>query len=224
MIRNLVILLTSLALGGVAAAAPAAPPQQDDDDDTQAEPADPYQPTQPAPGPQAQPSQQPQRPMPPMPPTMPRGQQARLGIAVGSDRGTAMVNEVIPGSAAERAGLQPGDQIVSVAGSPTTSADQVVAAIAARRPGDPVAISVLRNGQRVEIRATLEGDRGTAMPRPPRWNRSQPAPGFRDYRTSPGMRGGPFGGELELRRQLDEANRRIDELERRLQQLERKGG
>jgi hypothetical protein len=203
MTRTLVILLTSLALGGVATAAP----EHDDDDSDAADPVDPYAP---APGPAPAPA--------------PRGGQARLGIAVGGGQNTAIVDAVMPGSAAERAGLRVGDQIVQVAGSPVASADAVVQVIAGHRAGDSVSISVLRDGQRLELRAMLDADRGgPRAQRPPRWNRGfqQPPPGRDPWRAGPGPRGGAFGGDLELRRQLDEANRRIDELEKRIRELER---
>jgi len=221
MTRKLVILLTSIALGGVASAAPGAAPDRDDDDnDTSADPAEPDQPAQP---PQSSgPSQAP----------APHGQ-ARLGIAVtDSDAITrtsgAMVSDVMPDSAAARAGIQTGDLIIAIDGAPVTRADGVVNAISSRRPTDAVSVTVMRNGQRLELRATLEADRGRRAPHngfPPRWNRFMQPP-MRDFSQPsgpsriPGMRGTPFGGELQLRRQLDDANRRIDELERRIEQLE----
>ena len=59
----------------------------------------------------------------------------RFGLAVRSARGPAM-----------KAGLQQGDIIVGVAGEELQNARQLVQAIQAVKPGDVLALRVLRDG------------------------------------------------------------------------------
>ncbi len=57
-----------------------------------------------------------------------------------------LVNVVGPGTPAQLAGIEVGDVIVSVAGTPVATRDDIVAALANSRPGDSVSVEVLRNG------------------------------------------------------------------------------
>ncbi|QYM77674.1 PDZ domain-containing protein [Horticoccus luteus] len=74
----------------------------------------------------------------------------------------AVVSEVLENSPAEKAGLKPRDVIVALDGRalprfrPQSGVvGYVERAIAAHQPGDVLPITVLRDGQRVEIKATL---------------------------------------------------------------------
>lgn len=82
----------------------------------------------------------------------------------------AYVNEVTPGSPAARAGLRGssdiraansgqtpvgGDVIVAIDGQPVANFDALLVAIAAKKPGDQVVLTVLRDGQRQQITVTL---------------------------------------------------------------------
>jgi putative serine protease PepD len=73
---------------------------------------------------------------------------------VGQTTG-AIVTQVMPDSAAERAGLRPGDVIVSVGGTPVASADQVGAAVRSHAPGDTIDLSWARGRQRLTAKVTL---------------------------------------------------------------------
>ncbi|HEX6595771.1 MAG TPA: trypsin-like peptidase domain-containing protein [Acidimicrobiales bacterium] len=75
-------------------------------------------------------------------------------LGVGQTTG-AVVTQVIPDSAAERAGLRPGDVIVSVGGTPVASADQVGAAVRSHAPGDTIDLSWARGRQRLTAKVTL---------------------------------------------------------------------
>ena len=88
--------------------------------------------------------------------TEPPATRTRFGIEV--DEG-AFVQSVVPGSAAEEAGLLPGDVVVAVDGTPTPTSAAVGEEIRGRRPGDQVRIAVVRRGEEVEVTATL-GQRG----------------------------------------------------------------
>ncbi|MCL6521905.1 MAG: trypsin-like peptidase domain-containing protein [Firmicutes bacterium] len=58
----------------------------------------------------------------------------------------AQVLSVAPGSPAEAAGLQPGDLIYAVDGQAVASAAEIRAHLAGRRPGERLALSLLRHG------------------------------------------------------------------------------
>lgn len=68
----------------------------------------------------------------------------------------ALVAEVTPESAAEKAGLKPGDIITSVNGEPITDPRQLLLAISQQVPGTTVTIGYKRDGQEQTARATLE--------------------------------------------------------------------
>ena len=80
----------------------------------------------------------------------------RHGIEV--DEG-AYVQSVVPGSGAEEAGLQTGDVVVAVNGQSTPTSASVGEAIRNLAPGDEITVSILRDGEAMELRATL-GQRG----------------------------------------------------------------
>ncbi len=73
---------------------------------------------------------------------------AELAKAFGidADQRGVVVAEVQKGSNAERAGVQPGDIVISVDGRQTDSAAQLRNAIGARRIGDSVRLTLLRDG------------------------------------------------------------------------------
>ncbi len=68
------------------------------------------------------------------------------------------VGEVVPGSAAERAGLRAGDVIVELDGRKIRGFDDLRAAIARRNPGDRVKIRLLRGEDPLEIDCELGWD------------------------------------------------------------------
>ena len=76
----------------------------------------------------------------------------RLGFAVERDATPPVVAEVQAGEPAARIGLRPGDRIVAVDGEPVDDFAQVAPLIQASG-GDPVALTVMRNGRRVELAA-----------------------------------------------------------------------
>ena len=58
-----------------------------------------------------------------------------------------VVGEVVTGSPAESAGLQAGDIITAIDGTPVSDAQALVDAVSAHQPGDKVALTVYRSGQ-----------------------------------------------------------------------------
>lgn len=91
---------------------------------------------------------------------------ARLGVeynvasetlirALDLPRGAAQVATVAEGSAAERAGIEPGDVIVAIDGDRLTNHLQLSQKIAAMRPGEQVRITVNRSGDERTLNVTL---------------------------------------------------------------------
>lgn len=68
----------------------------------------------------------------------------------------ALVQEVVSGSAAEKAGVKVGDVIVAIDGHPVTSASSLRTTIGLKRSGDTVKIDVLRDGKRISLTAKLD--------------------------------------------------------------------
>lgn len=85
------------------------------------------------------------------PPAVPAAPRPRLGITLQADDDGVGVIDVARGSIAERAGMQAGDVIVSIAGvAPRTTID-VAAAVMRQAPGTWLPITVRRGGREVEI-------------------------------------------------------------------------
>jgi predicted metalloprotease with PDZ domain len=81
-----------------------------------------------------------------------------LGVSTHvGDNGQFSIDNVIPGSPADSAGLSRDDVIVAVDGR-TVDADSFTPAILAKKPADTVRLSVFRNGQFREFTATLHGN------------------------------------------------------------------
>ncbi|RMH77384.1 MAG: PDZ domain-containing protein [Actinomyces sp.] len=84
-----------------------------------------------------------------------------LFVAYGRASDTAWeVAAVSPRSAAEEAGVEPGDHIVSLDGVPVTSFEQF-GELVSQRPGETVTVVVERDGRTLERRVTI-GERLTA--------------------------------------------------------------
>ena len=79
---------------------------------------------------------------------------AAFFAAFGEPRTPSAVGAVQPGSAAEQAGLRPGDRILSVAGRATDSFDDIQR-IVVIRPGERVAIQIERQNRPMTINSTL---------------------------------------------------------------------
>jgi S1-C subfamily serine protease len=75
-------------------------------------------------------------------------------LDVPADAG-AVIAEVVPGSAAEQAGLRRGDVIVELDGRPVRSAAAIGTILRSKQPGDTVTITYYRGDRRHTARATL---------------------------------------------------------------------
>jgi S1-C subfamily serine protease len=70
-----------------------------------------------------------------------------VGIYLDPEREEAVVGEVIPDSPAAKAGLQPGDVLLSAGGKPTPTREQFAAVVAAAKAGDRLSVEIRRAGQ-----------------------------------------------------------------------------
>ncbi len=93
---------------------------------------------------------------------------ARLGVSVSdasSNNGLltgAGIEQVNPGSAAAKAGLQKGDVITKVNSDVVTSSESLVAMVRGYRPGDRVTLTFVRGGKTQTVTITLDSDEGSA--------------------------------------------------------------
>lgn len=92
---------------------------------------------------------------PPVPRPAQPTQPPWIGLMFES-RTTTKIETVLPGTPAERAGLQIGDEIVSVDGSQVARGADVVAIVTGHKAGDRLVLSVSRGGNTLEIPVTLE--------------------------------------------------------------------
>jgi serine protease Do len=87
-------------------------------------------------------------------------QLAFLGVGVSDVRGErpgALVEEVVPDSGADGAGIEVGDVIVAVDDTTIRNSGDLRVAIIRNAPDDTVTITVIRDGDELELEATLGG-------------------------------------------------------------------
>jgi serine protease Do/serine protease DegQ len=76
-------------------------------------------------------------------------------MALSVDVG-AVVSQVVPQSAAAKAGVEDGDVITALDGEPVTGSSQLRNAIGQKQPGTAVRLSLLRDGRQRTVTATLD--------------------------------------------------------------------
>jgi serine protease Do len=67
----------------------------------------------------------------------------------------AFVAEVIPGGAAEAAGIQPEDIILSLNGEPIEDSAELISRLAREEPGEEVTLGIFRDGRRTDVDVEL---------------------------------------------------------------------
>ncbi|MBX7059948.1 MAG: trypsin-like peptidase domain-containing protein [Leptospirales bacterium] len=83
-------------------------------------------------------------------------QRPQLGVWVEpAPGGGAIVSQVIVGSPAERAGIEPGDRIMKADNAAVNGPQELVQLIQSKKAGDAIVLEVQRNDQRVRIRVVL---------------------------------------------------------------------
>ena len=94
------------------------------------------------------------------------------GAAIAKSATSAGAAPIVSGSPAAKAGLQAGDLITAVNGTPVASVNQFVATIANYAPGNTVTLTVNRGGQTKSIKLTLGAQPASAT------TQSQQSQGF----------------------------------------------
>jgi regulator of sigma E protease len=78
---------------------------------------------------------------------------AKLGLRPFRPQSPASLGRVMPGSAAEKAGLQAGDRVIAISGKPIATWFEFTAQVSAS-PGKTLTLEIERQGRRFELRAT----------------------------------------------------------------------
>jgi S1-C subfamily serine protease len=137
-----------------------------------------------------------------------RVRRARLGVLLDGD--TTRVDQLLPGSPAERAGLREGDILRKIAGVPVSSAGEVTKLLLRRAPGETVQVDLDRAGETVSQPIRLED---VPIPLPPL---TAPLPGG----TLEIVLGAPDTGvvlrEMEPGGQLEKAGAQIGDVVRKI--------
>ena len=81
---------------------------------------------------------------------------ASLGVLAGKDEKGAIILEIIPGSAAEKAGLNQNDLIISIDGKKIDGPEQLSETIKSKNPSDKVEIQYVRDGKTKSTTAIIE--------------------------------------------------------------------
>jgi S1-C subfamily serine protease len=81
---------------------------------------------------------------------------AYLGITIGQTSAGVYVSAVTPAGPAARAGIKPGDVIIAVDGKETLTIDALGTALASKKPGQTVTLSILgQDGSKRSVQVTL---------------------------------------------------------------------
>ena len=84
-----------------------------------------------------------------------------LGVVLEDADNAPQVREIMTGSGAQKAGLKPGDQILSLNGQKMRDRQQLVETVRQFQPGDKLALEVKRGSDHLDVQATL-GERPTS--------------------------------------------------------------
>lgn len=90
------------------------------------------------------------------PTDVPRELAEEYGLSTGKNKSRgAFVRLVVPGAPGEKAGIQPGDVIVSVEGRPIESAADLRRTLGGMKPGSAVNLQINRRGKSVDVKVVL---------------------------------------------------------------------
>lgn len=89
-----------------------------------------------------------------LPTDVPREAAEEYGLNKGKAKG-AFIRQVVPGGPAEKAGIQPGDVVLSVNGKPVDGAVDLRRTLGALKPGSTATLQVSRRGKLMEFKPAL---------------------------------------------------------------------
>jgi Tol biopolymer transport system component len=123
--------------------------------------------------------------------------------AMEDSKGGVLLADVRRGGPADHAGIRGGDRIVEMAGTRIENLYDMTFALEDHKPGETIEVVVLRNGERVRLRATLGQRRGpepvaspSLTPAPTEFKAGKPfAQKFEEERHLADVRQLTFGGE-----------------------------
>jgi uncharacterized iron-regulated protein len=72
-------------------------------------------------------------------------QGVRLGVMLREEDGRVRIEKVLPGSAAEESGLEPGDVLISFDGEPVKENLDIIYAVKQKQPGDRAVLEIVRD-------------------------------------------------------------------------------
>jgi len=161
------------------------------------------------------------------------GPEARRSLDLKPGTGLAIRN-VGPGTPAEEAGLLPGDVLVRLNDQLIINGPQLAVLVRTHEPGDKVSLHILRDGEPMQLNATLAGR--VAAPRPMiervPMPHIHPMPDFGDFDTifdrlrGPGM--DPFAPDADVQEMFDQMQRRMfeqrNEMQRMMDQMRKRIG
>lgn len=153
----------------------------------------------------------------------PMAPELRTYFGAPADRGV-LVEEVRPDRPAARAGLQVGDIVLDVDGDAVHSSREIIDAIADRKKGDTVAMTIERDKHEVKLEAKLDDDAAPVrhesgqLDDGTRWERFDAGNMPEEMKEMMGRMGGFGDAEADARAQALE--QRLDKLEQRLDKLE----
>ncbi|MGA0233472.1 MAG: PDZ domain-containing protein, partial [Saprospiraceae bacterium] len=86
------------------------------------------------------------------------GRKAQLGVMIEetTDAKGVMITEIIEDSAAEKAGLKPGDVITKINDSLVTDPESLVDQVKDREAGEVIEVGFLRNGEEYVMKVALQ--------------------------------------------------------------------
>lgn len=90
-------------------------------------------------------------------PSAPVSKQGWLGVALGPDKAGVRIDRIVPGSPSEKAGLERGDVISSVAGEAVYEPADVVRIVARHEQGERLSIGLQRDGAARLLAVELAG-------------------------------------------------------------------
>ena len=114
-----------------------------------------------------------------------------LGVTAEDKEGKIVVTDITADGPAQKAGIEPGDIVKSLAGKPVANYEAFVAAIREFKVGDKAKVSVIRGADSKEIEVTFAARDGATSNRPHTYSYFGQTPNVQDMQ---GAKGHEYGG------------------------------